>query len=71
MVFYNPLIRYVFLNSLKLNMSGIMAIRAFTSGNDEEISNFVIGIGTLAVISIIPVIFYCIIRSKRSNLNEP
>ena len=57
-IFFNPIIRYLLLNALKLNMSALMVIKA----TDPSSSDLAIGIATLTIINGAPLVFYVVIN---------
>lgn len=70
-VFYNPVIRYIILNSLKFNMSGIMAISAFMTGEEPSISNMLVGVAIITLTNlVVPIVFGIILYRNREVLNS-
>ena len=65
-IFWNVLIRYLFLNALKLNMTGLLAIKTSTDYDFNVYS----GVLTLSVINMIPLVFCCFLYSNQDELEE-
>ena len=65
-VFYNPIIRYFVLNSLKLSICAAVALR----DQDGEDSAYVYPFMILTVINVIPVVFFLVAYCKRDKLDE-
>ena len=55
---YSPFIRYAYLNALKLNMSCYMV---FKSSADAPSKDLVGAIALFSAISLIPLVFFCVI----------
>ena len=65
-IFWNLMIRYLFLNALKLNMTGLVAIKTAT----EAGVNLAIGVGTLSVINMVPLVFVCFLYNNQDELES-
>ena len=59
MVFYNPIIRYLTLNSLKLNMAALMPLKMIT---DAPAGDILTGIAIFLVINAAAIKFYFVLR---------
>ena len=68
MVFFNPIIRYLVLNSLKLNMTGLLAIKL--AKPDARMADFVSAIGTLAMVNLAPLVFLIVLVKQRQKLKS-
>ena len=65
-VFYNPIIRYLVLNSLKLNMSAIVVLRS----SDRSMLSFAFAIATLAILNGLPFVYYIILNRNHDELTK-
>ena len=65
-IFFNPIIRYLVLNSLKLNMQAVVAVKA-TGGS---IADFASSIGIIVLINGSPLIFYIVLNRNHDNLED-
>mmetsp|Transcript_28884 Transcript_28884/g.38508 ORF Transcript_28884/g.38508 Transcript_28884/m.38508 type:complete len:256 (+) Transcript_28884:67-834(+) len=66
-IFWNPIVRYLTLNSLKLSMTAIVVQKAVEKGAGDIASS----IGLLVVLNGAPLIFYMALRRNQSTLSEP
>ena len=62
--FWNPMIRYYILNSLKLSMTGFIVFKAKDSGPGD----YVIAILLLIILNSMPIIFYKVLRQNEETL---
>ena len=62
-VFWNAIIRYLILNSLKLNLSGMLVLKLYQSSTQMDMA---IAIGILAFINGIPFVFIVLLERKHS-----
>ena len=60
-VFWNPMIRYYILNSLKLSMTGFVVFKGIDS---DGLGDYVIAILLLIILNAMPIIFYRVLRQK-------
>ena len=65
-VFWNPIIRYLILNSLKLTMTALVALKV----NKDGLTDLSSAIGIVAMLNLAPIIFYCTVRANRSKLGD-
>ena len=65
-VFYNPIIRYLLLNSLKLNLSAFMAFAT----PDKNAADILIALVVLCIVNIAPIICCIVIFRNRAGLKE-
>ena len=65
-VFWNPIIRYLILNSLKLTMTALVAFKV----NKDRLTDLSSAIGIVAMLNLAPIIFYCTVRANRSKLGD-
>mmetsp|Transcript_20732 Transcript_20732/g.25371 ORF Transcript_20732/g.25371 Transcript_20732/m.25371 type:complete len:301 (-) Transcript_20732:1007-1909(-) len=65
-VFYNPIIRYLLLNSLKLNMSGLIVFK--TAGATKE--DIAVAVAIIALVNGAPLMFLFAINRNRGILLE-
>lgn len=68
-VFFNPIIKYLQLNSLKLNLSGIMVIKAITDDEEMSITNMATGISIVALVNLSPIVMAIAIWVKNDELD--
>ena len=68
MVFFNPIIRYLVLNSLKLNMTGLLAIKLAKPEN--SLTDLISAIGTLTMVNMAPLIFLIVLVRQRRELEQ-
>ena len=66
-LFFNPFIRYLQLNALKLNLSAMLTIKSFSS---TSTTSKIVSIVTLVTINTIPVIFSRFVYKNRQTLQE-
>ena len=66
MVFYNPIIRYLLLNSLKLNFSAFIVFRP-PIGSAWDI---VLGLAIMILINAAPIFFFYVLHKNREELKE-
>ena len=59
--FFNPLIRYVMLNSLKLNMVALVVVT-------KQVQDFALAVTLLVTINIAPIVFYFILKRNADRL---
>ena len=64
-VLYNPIIRYIILNSLKLTVASFVALKAWNTATDIAIS-----IGLIAIIAIAALTFFCLLKTNHENLKD-
>ena len=64
-IFFNPIIRYLILNSLKLNMVGLVVFK--TKGKPVDI---LVAIAILALVNGAPIIFYITVKSQKTKLEQ-
>ena len=65
-VFYNPLIRYLLLNALKLNFSAFVVFRTPIGGA----WNIFLGLVIMISMTILPVFFCFVLRKNRDRLEQ-
>ena len=68
MVFFNPIIRYLVLNSLKLNMTGLLAIKLFKP--DSSLIDLISSICILTMVNLAPLIFLIVLVRQRRELEK-
>mmetsp|Transcript_21882 Transcript_21882/g.29288 ORF Transcript_21882/g.29288 Transcript_21882/m.29288 type:complete len:170 (+) Transcript_21882:728-1237(+) len=68
-VFFNPIIRYLILNSLKLNMTGLIALKAAGVGG-ISVADIISAAGILALINGAPLVFVCVLKKNKKRLGE-
>lgn len=68
MVFFNPIIRYLVLNSLKLNMTGLLAIKL--AKPETSLTDLISAIGTLTMVNMAPLIFLIVLVRQRRELEQ-
>ena len=66
-IFFNTMIRFVFLGSLKLNFTAFTAVKNFT---EISTSSKIVGILTLVLINMLPIIFFAILYRNSDRLDE-
>ena len=66
-IFFNPIIRYLLLNALKLNFVSLVVFKSTKERTLKEIS---VSVVTFAVVNISPIIFLYVLRKNRDHLNE-
>ena len=65
-VFYNPLIRYLLLNALKLYFSAFVVFRKPIGG----VWNIFMGLVIMISMTILPVFFFFVLRKNRDHLEQ-
>ena len=63
-LFWNPLIRYIVINSLKLNISTIVIFKAAQSTEAPSLTNILGAVGISLLVNIFAIIFFCILQKK-------
>lgn len=66
MVFFNPIIRYLLLNSLKLNFTAFIVFKP-PLGNAVDI---LLGLVIMLLINAVPIYFFYILRKNREDLEQ-
>ena len=66
MVFFNPIIRYLLLNSLKLNFTAFIVFKP-PLGNAVDIF---LGLVMMLLINAVPIFFFYILRKNRDELDQ-
>eukprot|EP00353_Schmidingerella_taraikaensis_P000698 CAMPEP_0185592168 /NCGR_PEP_ID=MMETSP0434-20130131/67024_1 /TAXON_ID=626734 ORGANISM="Favella taraikaensis, Strain Fe Narragansett Bay" /NCGR_SAMPLE_ID=MMETSP0434 /ASSEMBLY_ACC=CAM_ASM_000379 /LENGTH=200 /DNA_ID=CAMNT_0028217763 /DNA_START=98 /DNA_END=700 /DNA_ORIENTATION=- len=64
-VFWNPIVRYLFLNSLKLNMLAVVVFKVA----EKAIGDVAPAIAILAVLNGAPLVFYIALRRNKDSLD--
>ena len=64
-VFFNPIIRYLVLNSLKLNMSGLVVFKTLGETMDKGV-----GIAILTLVNGAPIVFYIVVERWKDKLES-
>ena len=67
MVFFNPIIRYLVLNSLKLNMAGLVPFKMASGASASEIMT---AMSIVLVVNGAPILFYLALRRHHLALQE-
>mmetsp|Transcript_473 Transcript_473/g.755 ORF Transcript_473/g.755 Transcript_473/m.755 type:complete len:154 (-) Transcript_473:1104-1565(-) len=65
-VFFNPIVRYLLLNALKLNMTSLVAIKASKGSSTADLA---VPISMLAIVNLAPLIFSIVTGRNRDNLS--
>ena len=65
-VFFNPIIRYLLLNALKLNFSAFIVFKKPIGGAWD----IVIGLILMVTLNAVPIFFFFLLRKNRSSLKE-
>ena len=65
-IFWNAVVRYLLLNSLKLNMSGLVAVKLSTGLNID----LMIAVGIIAFINFVPIKFFLILYNNHYELED-
>ena len=68
MVFFNPIIRYLVLNSLKLNMTSLLAIKLFKP--DSSLIDLISSLCILTMVNLAPLIFLIVLVRQRRELEK-
>ena len=66
-IFFNPIIRYLLLNALKLNFVSLVLFKSTEARTLKEVA---VSVLTLAAVNISPLIFFYVLRKNRSRLDE-
>lgn len=66
-VLYNPFIKYSYVNCLKINMAGLMALSNF---DNESINQRIVAIAVIALISLLPLLFARILCKHAEQLDS-
>ena len=66
-IFFNPLIRYHYLEQLKLNLTAMMTIHAFS---EADFKQQIISICIFAVLNLLPVYYVYFLIKKSDKLHE-
>ena len=65
-IFYNPLIRFTYLNTLKFNIGAMGTI----AGLNEDPSEIVFAVFLLLTFNILPIIYSCFLKRNEEMLRE-
>ena len=65
-IFYNPMVRYLLLNSLKLNFAAFIVFKKPVGGAWDML----LGITLMLIINALPIFFFFLLRKNRTILED-
>ena len=70
-VFWNPFIRYIFLNSLKLNMATFVVFKSMKADTKTPTTTEIsIAISICVILHLVVIVFYCVLKRHHEQLKD-